>query len=117
VRFVIADDGLIPRDRLRQYLLTAGHEVVGVAENGKLAVELCRQRHPDAVILDIVMPVMTGDAAALTIVNENLAKHVFVASLSVQEAIVGKLRTAGVHIVAKPYRKEQLLAQLSAVLT
>jgi DNA-binding NarL/FixJ family response regulator len=112
LKFVIADDGLIQRDRLRQYLITAGHEVVGVADNGRIAVDLCRQYHPDAVILDIVMPVMTGDAAALVIFGEKLATYVFVASLSTQEAIVGNLRALGARVISKPYRREQLLAQI-----
>lgn len=46
----------------------AAHDfnVVGLAENGRRAVELARRRRPDVVILDATMPVMGGlDAARL----------------------------------------------------
>jgi hypothetical protein len=63
------------------------------------------------------MPVMTGDVAAIEIVDKHLAQYVFVASLSTQEAIVGKLRAIGAHVIAKPYRSEQLIAQIVSVTT
>jgi DNA-binding NarL/FixJ family response regulator len=37
-----------------------GLQVVGTAANGTEAVELCRRQHPDAVVLDLLMPVMNG---------------------------------------------------------
>ncbi|MCM3691856.1 response regulator transcription factor [Neobacillus niacini] len=40
-------------------------EIVGTAENGKVALELTKQRSPDVVLMDIHMPVMNGvDATA-----------------------------------------------------
>jgi two-component system chemotaxis response regulator CheB len=38
-------------------------EVVGEADNGKTAIELCRSLRPDVVTLDMMMPEMTGLAA------------------------------------------------------
>ena len=35
-------------------------EVCGVAENGREAVEVASQLHPDLVVLDLSMPVMNG---------------------------------------------------------
>lgn len=37
-----------------------GYEVE-TAENGKLGLELCRDMKPDIVLLDLMMPVMTGE--------------------------------------------------------
>ena len=34
---------------------------VETAENGKLGLELCEQMKPDIILLDLMMPVMTGD--------------------------------------------------------
>ena len=39
-------------------------EICGEAENGREAIERVRELHPDLVILDIVMPVMSGIEAA-----------------------------------------------------
>src|SRR6202023_4030159 len=38
-------------------------EVIGEAEDGKRAIELCEALRPDVVTLDMVMPVMSGLAA------------------------------------------------------
>jgi two-component system chemotaxis response regulator CheY len=116
MRFVVADDSPIPRDILRRILTQAGHEVVGVADNGKTAIELCRQVKPDAVILDVSMPVMTGDVAALAIMDEQLARHVIIASSMALSVVFDPLRARGCAMVAKPYHSEQLLKALQAIL-
>lgn len=38
-------------------------ELVGLAENGAVALDLCEQSHPDIVLLDLKMPEMDGVSA------------------------------------------------------
>ena len=35
-------------------------DVVGLAENGHVAVKLCEEQQPDVVLMDIHMPIMDG---------------------------------------------------------
>ena len=35
-------------------------DVVGEAEDGKKAIELCRELHPDVITMDMMLPVMSG---------------------------------------------------------
>lgn len=42
-------------------------EVVGYAENGRIAIEICEKHQPDVVLMDINMPVMDGVEAAYEI--------------------------------------------------
>ena len=60
----MADDSTTVRKRIVE-MLSARYdfEVVGEAENGKEAIELCQSLRPDVVTLDMMMPVMTGVAA------------------------------------------------------
>ena len=64
VRVLVVDDSATVRGRLVEVLGTdPDFEVVGEADNGKTAIELCRSLRPDVVTLDMMMPMMTGLAA------------------------------------------------------
>lgn len=58
-RVLLAEDDVYLREAYIAILEAAGYEVEGV-ENGKLALESIEQRLPDAVLLDMLMPVMGG---------------------------------------------------------
>lgn len=60
VRVLIADDAPDIRLLLRMYLADSRLRVVGEATNGVEAVEMVKAEQPDAVILDLAMPVMDG---------------------------------------------------------
>ena len=60
LRILIADDAPDIRLLLKMYLTDSRLEVVGEATNGAEAVELAGSQKPDAVILDLAMPVMDG---------------------------------------------------------
>lgn len=60
-RVVLCDDA-VDFMRLVKLLFDVedGVEVVGLAQNGLEAVELCRELQPDVLLLDVSMPVMDG---------------------------------------------------------
>ncbi len=60
---VIADDQELVRSGLEMVLQSRGCEVVGVAADGREAVEVVRRIRPDVVLMDIRMPVLDGIAA------------------------------------------------------
>jgi len=63
VRILIADDHALFRDGLRSLLQSQGHEIVGEAPNGRIAVELATQLRPDLVLMDVSMPELDGVSA------------------------------------------------------
>ena len=65
-KILIAEDDAIIRDALKEHLEKEGYEV-GVASNGKEAVEYAKKEKPDLIIMDLFMPVMDGWEAAKTI--------------------------------------------------
>lgn len=65
IRVLVAEDSLTVRKRLVEVLGEDPElEVVGEAADGKQAIELCQRLRPDVITLDMMMPVMTGVAAA-----------------------------------------------------
>lgn len=68
IRILLADDEPLTRAGIRAVLAAdPGFEVVAEAGNGREAVELAAAHRPDVVLLDIVMPVLDGLAAAAEI--------------------------------------------------
>jgi len=63
-RILVIEDSLTVRKRLVEVL--SAHEeleVVGEAEDGKSAIELCQKLRPDVITLDMMLPIMSGLAA------------------------------------------------------
>ncbi len=70
-RLLIVDDHDLVRESTQ--LMLEGQpdlEVVGEAVNGRHALELCRQLHPDLVLMDVRMPEMDGLTATRAIKEE-----------------------------------------------
>jgi DNA-binding NarL/FixJ family response regulator len=63
-RILLVDDFQRMRSGVRTLLTSEPVEICGEAENGREAIERVRELHPDLVLLDIVMPVMSGIEAA-----------------------------------------------------
>lgn len=71
IKIMIADDQTLMRDGLKTILdLEDDMEVIGTAENGKIAYELIKEKTPDIILMDIRMPVLNGVEATKKIKKE-----------------------------------------------
>lgn len=101
MKVLIADDDLTIRAMLGDMLVDLGHAVVS-AGNGAEAVELAAREQPDAVILDFLMPKLSGldalsamrarglrmPAVLLTAISDSTLRELD--GFEAPEAIVGK---------------------------
>jgi CheY-like chemotaxis protein len=72
LRIVIADDQASVREGLVVLLgLLPDIEVVGSAANGQEAIDLVCEHHPDAILLDLHMPVLDGIQATRVLTSEH----------------------------------------------
>jgi response regulator NasT len=69
---LIADDDPQPRLRLRAQLVSLGHKVVAEAQDGREALHLAKQLHPDLAVIETHMPNMSGLEASEQIGSEQL---------------------------------------------
>jgi CheY-like chemotaxis protein len=89
---------------------------VSTASNGQQAVDKALELQPDAIVMDLVMPVKTGVEAARDIRGRSELRDVFIvaASASVLEADREKSRVAGCDaFLPKPINTERLLDLLA----
>jgi len=59
-RILLVDDAGYMRRLVGIMATKGGHEIVGEAETGQIAIELYEKVKPDLVIIDILMPDMNG---------------------------------------------------------
>ncbi|MYL65412.1 response regulator [Bacillus hwajinpoensis] len=61
IKMMIVDDHDMVRKGLKAYLLTEpDFQIIGEGANGKEAVSLANELHPDVILMDLIMPEMTG---------------------------------------------------------
>ena len=84
-KILIVDDFPVFREGLKALLSNvASLEVIGEAENGEIAVTKTNQHRPDLILMDLVMPVLNGIDATLSI--KQLYSDIKVLALSEQKS-------------------------------
>ncbi|MCC7366949.1 MAG: response regulator [Chloroflexi bacterium] len=116
---LIADDSVLLRCVLQAMLESAGYRVAQVA-NGLQAVEEARLSMPDAVLLDLDMPVMDGQEACRVLKSDPQTAHLRIVMISAR-IFEGMLDYAHPSAIAdaylsKPLRRSTLLNCLDALL-
>jgi len=114
LRVLLADDHEIVRQGLVS-LLSEEHtvEIVGEAANGREAVNLADRLRPDVVIMDVSMPVMSGDEATRQIKKELPQTRIIALSMWEEPEVREKMYRAGAErYMLKTAPSEELLAAI-----
>jgi PAS domain S-box-containing protein len=120
-RLLLADDSPDNRLVIGAYLKRLPY-MIEVAENGSVAVDKFVTGHYDLVLMDIQMPVLDGYAAVRMMRNFESEHHlpatpILALTASTLEDDVRRVLAAGCQAhVAKPVRKDKLLAAIAAAL-
>lgn len=89
VKVLIVDDSSFFRQRINDFLSHDKRlEVVGMASNGREAVELTKQLKPDVVTMDVEMPLLNGIDAVRIIMRDNPTNVLMLSSLTHEGAQV-----------------------------
>ena len=96
MRILLADDHTLVRTGMRLLLETMpGVVVVGEASDGASALRLIEQLRPDAVLMDLAMPGMSGTEAVRQVATRFPETRVLVVSMHADEAYVHAALAAG----------------------
>jgi DNA-binding NarL/FixJ family response regulator len=117
IRILIADDHTIVRTGfIRLLSLEDSIEIVGEADDGRRAVELAGQLHPDIVIMDIGMPVLNGLEATKRILKKSPHVKVLILSAFDNEQYIHRVVQAGARgYIMKSADANDLMAAIHSV--
>ncbi|MFN3236432.1 MAG: ATP-binding protein [Pseudomonadales bacterium] len=114
---LLVEDNPINRNLAREILVNGGYEVVE-AEHGQEALDLSEQRSFSAILMDLRMPVMSGNEAIIELRKREQYKDIPVIALSagvLQHEIDAALENGFDHYITKPVDFEKLMSLLAEV--
>lgn len=113
---LIVEDSAIIRRLIRDQVRKLGYEA-REAENGMEALEAMRQSLPDCVILDLMMPIMSGPELLEKMQADDKLRNVpviVVTALSDMDKIVYCIEKGAADYMQKPFRAQILRARLAS---
>ena len=118
-RILLADDNADMREYLRRLLTQSGYKVEAVAD-GLTALQATRERRPDLVLTDVMMPGLDGFGllAALRSVEQTRTLPVILLSARAgEEARVEGMEAGADDYIVKPFSARELLSRVQSYLS
>lgn len=114
-KILVVDDEKLYRHLLQVNLETEGYEVI-TGTNGEECLDLVSKKHPDLVILDVMMPKMDGFTALERIRQFSEVPVIMLTGKNEEQDRVKGLNTGADDYVAKPFSATELIARVKSVL-
>ncbi len=115
-KVLIVDDSFITRRHVRELLAADGHEVEE-ASGGEEARQCLAQKKFDAMVLDLLMPGMTGQDLLKVLHEEGSSLPILVLTADIQRTTRQEcLELGAAEVVNKPPDPDELRTKLAAVL-
>lgn len=117
MRILVVDDESLNRFLLTHMLQENGFKDCHEAETGEQALEMAEELVPDIVLLDVVMPGMSGHDVApklKKLQRDTYLPIIFITALDDEESLAKCLAVGGDDFVGKPFNRTILSAKLKA---
>lgn len=113
-KVMIVDDAAFMRVSIKNMLVKNGYEVIGEAENGKIAIQKYQELGPDIVTMDITMPEMDGLTSLKKILELDAGANIVMISAMGQESMVREAVLSGAKgFIVKPFKEDVIVAALN----
>lgn len=112
---ILVVDDVMPNVLLLKVMLSNEKFNIITASDGEKAIEQARNEKPDLILLDVMMPGLTGYEVAQILRNDpNTAEIpiIFLTALNSSEDIVQGFRMGGSDFISKPFNKEVLIVRV-----
>ncbi len=97
------------------YLENSGYQAI-VASSGEDALALYSEHKPELIILDLMLPGMSGEQVCETIRKTSEVSIIMLTAKSDEEHVIGGLKLGADDYISKPFSPRQLMARIEAVL-
>lgn len=121
IHVIVADDNQIMRESLKDILETDPQIVVdGIAMNGKITLEMIKDKQPDVVIIDLVMPQIDGIGVMERVKDEveSLPKKpafIVVSGSGGQDMIDDAFQAGANYYIMKPFDRIDIIQRIKRV--
>jgi len=119
IQVMLVDDHNVVRSGLATFLRAYEDlELVGEAKNGLEAVNLCHQKKPDVILMDLMMPEMDGIAATRAILADYPdIKIIAMTSFEEEELVHGVLAAGAISYLLKNVSADELSKAIRAAVS
>jgi DNA-binding response OmpR family regulator len=112
---LVVDDERKIRDLVRSYLEREGYAVL-VADTGERALETLERAHPDLLVLDLMLPDLSGEEVARSVRDHSNLPIIMLTAKAGEDDRVAGLRLGADDYLVKPFSPRELVARVEAVL-
>jgi two-component system chemotaxis response regulator CheY len=115
---MIVEDREIISKAIADMLSISGYEVLAVVEDGKGAVASYGSLDPDIVLMDLLLPDMSGIDASRRILEMDPKAKLIAITATTKEGVQEECEAAGLkRLIRKPFRMKELLSTIEDVLS
>lgn len=117
IKILIVDDHALVRDGIKALLQNAeGIAIVGEAEEGQEAIRQVSICHPEIILMDIMLPDITGIEAARIIKEKMPQVKVVFLSMEINEELISEtIKAGGSGYLPKSIRRDELIKAIKEV--
>jgi DNA-binding response OmpR family regulator len=115
VKVLLIEDEIKLAEVVSVYLSRSGYEV-SMAHTGKQGLELFQEIQPSLVLLDLMLPDISGEDVCKTLRKTSSVPIIMLTAKSQEEDILNGLDIGADDYVTKPFSPKQLVARIAALL-
>ncbi len=112
---LVVDDEQILRENICAYLENAKYNVIQ-ASDGLKAIELFNLHKPDLIILDLMLPNLSGEDVCLKIRKVSNVPIIMLTAKTSEDSVINGLNIGADNYISKPFSVKELVARVNSLI-